>query len=349
MDIKCIDPRTDPLWETLATNHPKAGVFNSPQWMRVLGDTYGFDVKAHVVVNGEGAPLAAVPFVPVDDARGRRIASLPFSDYCDPLVSDEAQWHALIDPILSERQPLTMRCLHNEVPLSDERLPRVNKAKWHGIDLQRDLGEIWDSLHPSARRAYRKAEKSGVTFEAVRDEEGVRAFFNLHLGVRKYKYRLLAQPYAFFFNIWRHLIEPGRGVIMLGYYKGEPVSAIMFLEWKDTLYYKFNASNPDYLNYRPNDLLLWHGIEYGRERGLKHFDFGLSDWDQEGLLRYKRKYATEEKTISFLKHVPEDLPQNRQDMYLREILPRLTDLFTEETVPDDITASAGDVLYRLFV
>jgi lipid II:glycine glycyltransferase (peptidoglycan interpeptide bridge formation enzyme) len=177
--------------------------------------------------------------------------------------------------------------------------------------------------------------------------ETLRAFFELHLGVRKYKYRLLAQPYCFFENIWRQFIEEQRGSLMIAAYEGEIIGGVMFLEWKDGLYYKFNASAPASLSLRPNDLLIWEGIQYGKAKGCTYLDFGLSDWDQEGLLRYKRKFATVEKTISFLRYSPNGASA-QQAQQGADFLPQLTQLFTDEAVPDQVTEKAGEVLYRFF-
>ena len=143
--------------------------------------------------------------------------------------------------------------------------------------------------------------------------------------MRKYKYHLLAQPYVFLENIWKRFVATGHGALLLAEHRGEAIGGILFLHWKDTLYYKFNASAADELGYRPNDFVLWNGIQYAKARGLSYLDFGLSDLDQEGLLRYKRKYATEEKVISFLKHAPTSTAAERQ---LHGLLGKLTGLLT---------------------
>ena len=77
-------------------------------------------------------------------------------------------------------------------------------------------------------------------------------------------------------------------------------------------------------------------------------DFGLSDWEQEGLVRYKRKFTSEEKTISFLSYMPAG-ERSQQEQQGRVLLSRLTDLFTDESVPDPVTYKAGELLYRFFI
>ena len=346
--LTSVDPRTDSVWQTLLDRYG-GDVFHSPAWIRVLADTYGFDVDTLVVVDDAGEPVAGLPLCRIEDIRGKRIASLPFSDYCDPLVKEPAHWRLLLDKILEEQIPFAVRPLHNTVALTDERLALVNKAKWHGINLCPDLDTLWMSLHSSARRAIRKARKNGMVVQAAASKEDLRAFFDLHLRVRKYKYRLLAQPYSFFKNIWEQFIERQNGLLLLARHEGEVIGGIFFLEWKDGMYYKFNSSAPSFLAQRPNDLLLWKGIEYAKEKGFAHLDLGLSDWDQEGLVRYKRKFASEEKTISYLCYEPNGATaDSERDKKIKQLLPQLTDLFTDESVPDLITEQAGDVLYELF-
>jgi CelD/BcsL family acetyltransferase involved in cellulose biosynthesis len=168
----------------------------------------------------------------------------------------------------------------------------------------------------------------------------------MHLKIRKYKLGLLAQPFRFFQNIWRHFVETRHGFLLLAVYQDKLVAGDFFLVWKDTLYYKFNASTPAELCHRPNDLLIWEGIRCGKDRGLAFLDFGLSDCDQEGLVRYKRMFGTEEKTISFLRYAPNaPTPAEKE---LQELLAQLTHRFTDQLVPDLVTEKAGEDLYRLF-
>jgi hypothetical protein len=315
--------------------------------MRVLTDTYDFDVRALVMLDRAGAPRAGIAYCQIEDMMDARIASLPFSDFCDPLVNDPADWNCLIDRLLAEGCSITLHCLHNSVPLHDERFAFHNRAKWHSVDLQPDLDSIWNGLVSSARRAIKKAQRDGVVVRIAQRKEELRAFFELHLRLRKYKYHLLAQPYQFFENIWEQFIEKQNGALMIAVYRGEVIGGVMFLEWQDKLYYKFNASDPAYVSLRPNDLVVWEGIKYGQSKGYTYLDFGRTDWDHESLLRYKRKFAAAEKTISSLRYTPNGTPSQKEKQ-MRHLLPQLTDLLVDGSVPDGVTEKAGEILYRFF-
>jgi CelD/BcsL family acetyltransferase involved in cellulose biosynthesis len=347
MNIAEIAPQTDPRWQALI-DHSESSAFHSPGWMQVLVNTYGFEVRAYVVLDERGEPKAGLPFVRVRDMLGKRIVTLPFSDYCDPLVSHRQEWEYLTNRLLAEECPVIMRCLHNDLPLGDERFVLVKRAKWHGVNLQPELEALWRRLHESSRRAIHKAQRDGITVSIAQEKETLRAFFEMHLRVRKYKYRLLSQPYRFFENIWCHLLEEKKGFLMVASHQEAIIGGILFLEWQDKLYYKFNASVKNDLSHRPNDLLIWEGIKHGKARGCTQLDFGLSDWNQEGLVRYKRKFASEEKVISFLKYAP-DTTTTEEEKQARGLLPQLTELFTDAAVSDEVTERAGDVLYGFFI
>ena len=346
MSVVTIDPTTDPRWHQLTTA-VRSDVFHSPGWLAALRDSYELEPRARVLIDEAGDPVAGLVFAEVDDMMDPRTISLPFSDFCDPLVSTTEQWEALTGDLIVPGGRFHTRCVHSEIPTTDSRLTQVNRARWHAVDLTRPSDDIWAEIHPSARRSIRKARKEGVEVKVGEGVDDVRAFFELHLRVRKYKYGLLAQPWSFFEHLWENMLSQGAGALMLAVHDGRPLGGVLFLEWGDTLYYKFNASDADHLSVRPNDLVIWNGIEHGQERGLNWLDFGLSDWDQEGLVRYKRKYATVEKTIHFLQQMPAGGPSEREAA-TRALLPRITDLMTSADVPDSVTEQAGGILYRYF-
>lgn len=345
MPIILINPIDNPLWHDLIQSHPYATVFHTSEWLRALVNTYQFELKAVIKTDTTGKPIAGIPFCTFNDHRGKRIVSMPFSDFSDALVQTLTEWYEVLEPLIAEECPIITRPLHNIIPLQDKRFILSNRAKWHGIDLQPDLETLWSGFHESVRRAIRKSQRAGIQIRIAEKGE-LRKFFELHLRVRKYKYQLLAQPYAFFENIWSNLVESKQGLIFLAECEGIIIGSLFFIGWGDVFTYKFGATNQDELIHRPTDILLWEAIQYGKAQGFKLLDLGLSDWDQDGLIRFKQKYASEEKTISFLRYTPADyvVPQDK----FGSTLPRLTELFTQVNVPDDVTEEAGNLLYRFF-
>ena len=344
--VVSLDPLTDSRWERLSEQFASS-VFHSPAWIRVLVDTYGFKVQAVVLLDEADQPKAGLVFCRVADMLGDRIVSLPFSDYCDPLVGEYHDWKYLFKKLAAERCPILVRLLHNHLPLQDPDLVVIKRAKWHGLDVRPDLDILWRRLHPSRRRGINRAQRDGAVVRRAETQQDLRAFFDMHLMLRKNKYRLLAQPLHFFEQVWRHFIDQQRGILLLVDCQGRTIASMILLEWKNTLYCKFSASLADGLMHRPMDLLFWEAVQFAKARGLCSLDFGLSDLNQAGLISFKRDFGPEEKSISFVCYSRNQDPTPPQHQS-RELLGRLTALFTDPSVPDAITKLAGDNLYRFF-
>ena len=344
--LATVDPVTDERWARLVATSRYATLFHSPPWLRALARTYDFTPEATILSEG-GTEVAGMAYVRVDDIRGMRVVSNPFSDFCDPLADSAADWEDLTAPLLSDPAPFTMRVRHCPWPLQDARMHSETIGYWHAIDVAEDEAAQWAQLGQNARRNVRRAQSSGVVVEVTAAPAALRAFFELHRQVRKYKYRLLAQPWAFF----EHLLEefaPGGGLhVLLLRAQGRAIAGLVLIEWGDTLYLKFSASALDALEARPNDLLAWEALNLARRQGLRRLDWGFSDADQPGLVRFKRKTATVEALVHRVSS--SSPPPSWNARMLSRDLSELTRLLTDERVPDDLTEAAGALLYRYFV
>lgn len=348
--VVAVDPVTDRRWHELASA-PGAGLFTSPPWLAAVCGTYGFTAQARVAVDAEGQPVGGLAWVAVDDPRGWRLLSLPFCDRADPPVPDTAVWDRLFDAAPIGDTSYVLRCLDDSPAARSDRLQVTGEAAWHGTPLldadgETDVDALYRRIDGRSRRNVAAAERAGVRVEIREDLDAVRTMHGLHVRLRKHKYGLLAQPREFFERIWQEFAPDGRCVTLLASLGGEVVAAALFLEWNGALYYKFGASDPEHLRARPNDAVYWAAIRLGCHRGLDLVDWGLSDLDQPGLVRFKRKWASDEHRLLTLRSGTARPGPGAQEF--GDALNRLTGLLTEPSVPDDVTARAGALLYRYF-
>jgi CelD/BcsL family acetyltransferase involved in cellulose biosynthesis len=343
--IVSADPAADTRWRSLAEG-PQGTLFTSPPWITAVCRSYDFTAEARIAVDAAGEPVGGVAWVAVDDVRGHRLSSLPFSDRADPLVPDVPTWTALFDAMKTGDDQYTLRCLDDSPAVADPRLETVGEAAWHGTPLEAELDELRRRISSVSRRNLAAAERAGVRVEVRDDLDAVRVFHRLHVRLRKHKYRLLAQPLAFFENIWHEFAAGGRCSTLLASVGDEVIAGALFLEWNDVLYYKFGASMQEHLKVRPNDAIYWTGIQRGVERGLRLVDWGLSDRDQPGLIGFKRKWASVERSLVTLRSG--SVRQRPAQAAFGRELGELTRLLTDDSVPDEITERAGAVLYRYF-
>src|SRR5215472_12209344 len=178
-----IDPITDPRWPTLLTQNSRASVFHTPDWLRALQKTYGYDPVVFSTSNGE-ALSNGVAFCRVNSwLTGKRLVSLPFSDHCQPL----ANWCEL-EAIL---QHVEDNC-HTEMWKYVELRPRADILEcghaftvsesfaFHVIDLKQELSDIYRAFHESCvRRKIKRGEREGLTYESGRSVSLLNKFHDL--------------------------------------------------------------------------------------------------------------------------------------------------------------------------
>src|SRR5262245_43860255 len=105
--IFCIEAQSDLRWQEFVGQR-SSRVFHSPDWLRVLATTYELDVKRYLLLDENGAVVAGLPACRVVDFKRERVVTLPFSDYCDPLVDDMTQWDSLVEELTQWGCPLAI-------------------------------------------------------------------------------------------------------------------------------------------------------------------------------------------------------------------------------------------------
>jgi CelD/BcsL family acetyltransferase involved in cellulose biosynthesis len=108
-----------------------------------------------------------------------------------------------------------------------------------------------------------------------------------------------SQPKRFFQLLWRRVIEPGSGFVLLVRQGTVPVASAVFLTGGGRVVYKYSASDLGYRDQKPNDLLLWSAIEDACSAGYTSFDFGRSELSAAGLRAFKSSWGAEERPLVY--------------------------------------------------
>ena len=261
-----VDP-SDRRWTGFAAAHPDALPFHSSSWLTTLRETYGFGAFVLMVVGRGGDVRGGVPLMEVKvPLRGSRWVALPFTDRCPPLVADPEAPRALADAV--------RRCSADAgAPLAEVRAPlagwnQTAVATMHVLDLTRETSALLRGFSSAARRNVRKAQREGVVVRrAVREEDLVQVYYDLHLRTRR-RLGVPVQPRRFFRSLWRHQLEPGHGQLLLASVGGRAVAGAVFLQAGGTVIYKYGASDERAWKLRPNNLLFWRGDPWRRRRGI---------------------------------------------------------------------------------
>jgi lipid II:glycine glycyltransferase (peptidoglycan interpeptide bridge formation enzyme) len=235
---------------------------------------------------------------------GSRLVSLPFSDHAEPLVSGQSNLTHLLAYLqegTSEGKwasvELRPPCALNP-SIAWGNFRNGQKFALHSLDLQPSLDSLFGGLSKdSTRRKIRRAEREGLRYEDGQSEAQLQKFFRLSVITRRRK-SLPPPPLAWFHNVSECLGERAR-IQLATTRTGELAGAIFLLTYKDTTLFKYGASDARFHKLGTMPSLLWKAIEEAKHAGATRFDFGRSEVENVGLVRFKDHFGA---TRSVLTH-----------------------------------------------
>ena len=188
--------------------------------------------------------------------------------------------------------------VHADLPGED--VHRRPRGVAHVLSLSPDPKLTFERFSRSqVQRNVRKAERVGLTLRRAETAEDLtESFYRLHLGTRR-RLGVPVQPRRFFDLLWRLVIAPGHGFVLLAYRGTLPIAGAVFLTSGRTVVYKYGASEPSFWPLRPNNLIFWDAIRWSCENGFVAFDFGRSDFDNRGLRDFKSGWGAVEKPLIY--------------------------------------------------
>jgi len=301
--VEVIDPRLSPAWDEFVARQPEGSVFHGTAWASVLLETYHYQPRYYALTDASGEILAGVPLLLVSSRlTGRRLVGLPFSDLCPPLVPDGCDASPLLESIRRDAQGNHLSYVEmrgpSPLPLDQWDFQETSCFTRHVIPLDKPLEELEAAFHSSARRGTKKAQREGVTVRSATSPEEMRRFYRLYVTTRR-KHGVVPAPYRFFEKIQAHLLAPGSGCLLLAEWQDRLIAADLLLWDARRLTYKFNVSDPQFLEQRPNNVLMWEAIRLGKQLGCSSFDLGRSEADNEGLHRFKGLWASEASPLPY--------------------------------------------------
>lgn len=299
LETTIVNPVSEPLWDEWISTHQDATIFHSSAWARVLVDTY-HHFPCYLRFAARGSLVALVPMMEVSTLFTRtRGLCLPFSDYCPPLLSSSFGG----DLVLKKLRQIGRERSWNYFELRDSSLlpeeAAISESYFgHTLDLSAGGTELTANFHSSVRRALRKAEQNRLTTSVRTTAEAMEQFYRLHLRTRR-KHGVPPQPRAFFSNIQKHIIAPGRGFIVTVEYGSNPIASAMFFTFGRRAIYKFGASDERWQHLRGNNLAMAVAIKHLANGAFKTLDFGRTDKANAGLRRFKLSFGGCEREISY--------------------------------------------------
>lgn len=343
MKINIIDPLSDDRWNELVARHPQASAFHERGWLAALARTYNYKPLALTTASA-GEPLSdGVVLCRVSSwITGTRLVSLPFADHCDLLLNGHGDSADFMDCLRQECDRrrwryVEMRPLSSAPDGSDKLQP--SGAYWaHELDTRPGLAEIFGGLHKNSfRRKIRRAEREQLSHEAGASQRLVDEFYRLLLLTRRRQF-LLPQPRTWF----RNLVECMGDKIQISVARkdGVAIGAMLTLRHQSSIVYKYGCSDDRYHKFGVMPFLFWKLVERAKAADVSKIDFGRTDLDNEGLIRFKDRLGTTRKLMTYYRYShgkEQKVMTGWRSRGFRGVCSLL---------PDTLFSTAGGVLYR---
>jgi hypothetical protein len=299
--FQIINPTEIESWDDQVKGLPGSSFFHGRAWAKVLADSYGY--RPVYFTEREGSLAAVIPMMEVSSfLTGKRAVSLPFTDYCEPLVPHTEVSKVLFEAIIQEGRNRQWKYI--ELRGGADFLGDGPASAWfyrHTLDLTPGDAKLFKSLRDSTRRNIKKAEKEGVEVRFGNSPEALREFYRLNCLTRR-EHGLPPQPWRFFANLHEQILSKEMGSMALAYFRGNAIAANVYLHSNGQAIYKYGASDKMHQNLRAANLVMWEAIKRYAGEGVKSLCFGRTEPGNEGLRQFKSGWGTDEQVINYYRY-----------------------------------------------
>jgi hypothetical protein len=329
----------DPRWLDFINKHPESHIFHHPAWITTMTRSYGYTPYLAAVIDDQEVITAGTPFMELSNPfNHRRWVSLPFTDHCTPLYEDMNGLDVLEKGIIEEAQRQKVEDLELRWNYQSPELFHSNNYVLSVLQLPSEACKAAKNIKSNDFKKVRIATMQGVQVEKGTSLRQLEIFYQLHLETRQ-RHGVPVQPWHYFKNLRDELLETGLGFISLAHVNEDYVAGVIYLCWKNTLVYKYAASNKLGRQLSAGDPLVWDAITWGCENGMTSLDFGRTDDYAEGLRRFKKRWGSEENPLYYSRN--HELGSNS---FEHKIMPIVKTVINKS--PLWVCRFSGELLYR---
>ncbi|MFT6269544.1 MAG: FemAB-related protein (PEP-CTERM system-associated) [Alphaproteobacteria bacterium] len=308
-------------YQRFVDKHEHATAYHNKAWGEAVASAYGFMPK-YFGLKCNGEIVAVMPCVLMKTLKGKtNLCSLPYCDLGGVLATNSESANEL-------KQQITQLALDNNwgfeyrgtvSALSDSKQIENDAIAPHNIEipdgtkvrmlysLNEDIDAHMASFKPKLRSQIKKAIKNGVLSKVVATPTA--SDFDTFYQVFAANMRDLGSPvhskkwFESIFGTYGH-----NAFLVLVYFEERCIGGAVVIHTGNKAVIPWASTLRDYNKLAPNMLMYWEVLSETIRRGLPHFDFGRSGYN-EGTFRFKKQWGA----------IPEVLQwQSLSDGQLRE-------------------------------
>ena len=334
-DVSILTHSDEPVWQAYVNSHPDATIYHTLEWRDIIYNEYKFE-PVYLMAKAEGTVVGVLPMFLINNLRGRRFVSLPFSIYGGPLGDTGPVTSALLArciEMVSEGKANSLEIRPGRQIDCAETLGFAPLAWGVGTIMDLTVGQdaLWSSL--AERFNVLKGAKKGLRF-ILTDGERLKEFYRLQLMTRR-RLGLPTPSFGYYESFFKWL--PGMAKLAIVEKDGKAIAGDLFFTYKDDVLLALNVSDREYRDYKPNDFMIWSIAEWACKAGFKRLDHGPVSFEEKGLLHFKKKWGGE--TVKASRYYYPDITK-------KAIQAKGSYLF--KVIPEEIAGLAGSMVIRLF-
>ena len=343
MDLKLqiVNPMEYPSWDDMLLSTPGHSFFHTSNWAKVLCDSYNYK-PVYFTLTDKDRLAVLMPLMEIRSfLTGSRGVSLPFTDYCDPLIDKSIPFDEVLERMIDYGKEAGWRSfeLRGAADLL-QNTPPFSHYSEHTLQLSKGEEAVFSNFNNNTKRNVKKAVSEGIRTRKSSSIESIEAFYRLNCITRK-RHGLPPQPYYFFKNIHKHIISKNNGFVMLASHDGKTIAGAVFFHFGDNGLFKYGASDKRYQSLRANNLIMWEAIKWYCGNGYKNFSFGRTRPENKGLMQFKAGWGGAERTIKYYRY------ELKKNAFL-SVEPRISRIFNRvlNNTPTPLLKIVGSLLYR---
>jgi len=301
--LEIIDPLNYPTWDELLLSNDEYSFFQTSHWAGVLHGAYHFKPCYFSLIHGNRL-VALIPLMEINSIlTGKRGVSLPFTDYCEPIVSREIETKVVFDFIKEYALKAGWKYIEfrGAGRLFQDSPPHASWYYKHTLKLKRDEDQLFSSFKGNTQRNIRRAATVGLEVRIDNSFDALMEFYRLNCMTRE-EHGLPPQPFYFFRKVYDHVISMDHGFVSLAFHDGKAIAGAVYFHFGGRAIYKYGASDKAYQHLRPNNLAMWEAIKWYCRNGYKDFCFGRTEPENAGLRQFKKGWGTDETTIEYFRY-----------------------------------------------
>lgn len=300
MTLHAVEPWTDPRWDAYVASHPRATVYHTAPWIRIICEI-GRYPSLCLLHERDGRVTGVLPLVAVDSRiTGRRITSLPFSDVGFALADDAEAARALLDEAraVRGRRGAAFYEMRGAPALRDggdapaDGFARTSHFWNHLIPLVSNPDEVRRTFSKTAvRQTITKGARLGVTVRTGDPGADLDTFYHLYARNRR-RHGIPPQPRRLFAAILERMNSVPNAMLYLAEHEGVAVAGLIMMRYNGVTYAKYEGADESRRDLVPLYPLLWRTIEDAIHAGDRCYDFGRTAADNPGLNEFKKRWGT---------------------------------------------------------